>query len=352
MGLTRIILSLLFMVLASLTAEVNAQEPLKEKNLYIYGDLDSAVSTPLVKEFEALHNGVKIDFINMSSSEVFYRYMGDVAAGKVSADILWNRDVTLQAALMKDGYALGNQSSPDPAILKGGDTSQSVFAVAIEPVVMVYNKNLIIQKDLPLTREALGKKAGVEQWRGKTGTVDPEKSSKALLLLTQDLAHDRDFWGLVRRFGNGSMKMFPDYQAVLSAVDSGELLFAYNIPLSEALKFSGEGKTAAWYYMADYNLAIPETSLIAKRATNPVNARLWIDFIRTEKAQKIISSGLNRYPVRKDLTVAGMSGQAGVLPEGGRLRIIAADSEVARFMPDGVRRGFILRWKQLLKQVK
>jgi iron(III) transport system substrate-binding protein len=357
MFLKRFFLFLLTMSIfagSAFSAEVRPEVAVaaKEGNLYIYGDLDSEVSASLVKEFETLYPGIKVDFITMSSRDVFSRHMNDIAASKVSADILWNSDITLQAPLVRDGYVLQYSPVENFALLPTANIGNSAFVTGFDPVVLVFNKKLVAEKELPLTRSALVKVLLDLRWKGKLGVCDPEKSRLAFLLLTQDLAYGRDFWGQVRKFGDAGLKIYPDYRVLLEQVESGELLAGYNLPLSEVLQAAGHDKNIGWLYMTDYTLAIPQTVLITKRATNPAAARLWIDFIRTKQAQQLISENCNLFPVRSDVSGGPMKKQGGELPSVQALKLIGTGSEVTRFSADGLKRGFLLRWKQLLKLVK
>jgi len=326
--------------------------PVKERNLYIYGDLDSTVSASLVKEFETLNAGIKVDFVTMSSGEVFTRHMNDIAGSKVSADILWNSDITLQALLVKDGYALQYSPAENSAVLPFANLGDSAFVTGFDPVVLVYNKKLVSEKELPLTRSALLKSLTDVRWQGKLGACDPETNQLAFLLLTQDLAYGRDFWGMVKKFGNADLKIYPDYRTLLERVESGEVMAGYNLPLSEVVKVAGHDKNIAWLYTTDYTLAIPQTVSITTHATNPAAARLWIEFIRSKQAQQLVSAGCNLFPARSDVTGGEMKTRGGELPAGNVIKLIGTGSEVTRFSAAGLKRIFLLRWKQSLKLVK
>ena len=359
MFLRKTVVPLLFLLTLSLSTSGAAEAKrdvsaaaATEGNLYIYGALEKRVADLLVKEFNASNPGVKVDFISLSSSDVFSRHMSDIASRKVSADILWNSDIKLQAALLKDGYALQYRPEEEGPVMTPANIADSLYVTGFEPVVMAYNRKLLHEKELPLTRTALVKALKDLRWKGKIGTCDPEKNDLAFLLLTQDLAYGTDFWGLVRRFGDAGLKLFPDYGTLLDRIEDGEVLAGYNLPLSEVLKRAGSDKAIGWVYTADYTLALPQSVLIAKRATNPNAARLWVDFIRSKKAQQMISEACNLFSVRSDVAGGEMKRQGGVLPPERVLRMVGSGSDVTRFSDDGMRRGFLLRWKQLLKLVK
>lgn len=344
-------LSISVQVVSASGARSEAAAAIKEGKLYIYSDLDVKASATLVKEFEALYPGIKVDSIAMTSSDVFSRHMNDIAARKVSADILWNSDVTLQASLVTDGYALKYAPVESSAVMPLANIGDTAYVTGFEPVVMAYNMKLVSGKDLPLTRNDLLKALKDEHWNGKLGACDPEKSALAFLLLTQDLAYAQDFWGLVGRFGDAGLKLYPDYKTLLDRIESGEVVAGYNLPITEVLKRAGDHKNIGWAYTTDYNLALPQSLLISKHATHPNAARLWVDFIRSKQAQQAISESCNLFPVRSDVAGGEMKKHGGVLPDKA-LRMIGTGAEVTRFNNAGLKLGFLLRWKQLLKLVK
>ncbi|NJD90600.1 MAG: ABC transporter substrate-binding protein [Geobacter sp.] len=329
-----------------------AKAPAKGKNLYIYGTLEQKTAQTLVQEFNSLHPEIKVDFITLTSAEVFSRHLGDLAARKVSADILWNSDIALQAALVRDGYAQSYRPEPHSGLLSQAMLADTAFATGFEPVVFAYNRKLVNVKELPLTRKQLLKMLEKPEWRGKLAVCDPEKSVQALLLLTQDLAHTPDFWGMVTRFGTAGLKIYPDYGTLLERIASGEVFAGYNVPLAAVLKRGAVDDTVGWLYTSDYTLALPQSALITRVATNPVAARLWIDFILSVKAQQILSESGDLYPVDKTVSGGAMKKSGGELPSGVALKMVGTGPEVSRFSDSGLKKGFILRWKQKLKLVK
>jgi iron(III) transport system substrate-binding protein len=329
----------------------NVAAAVKEGKLYVYGSLDRTLAEVLVKEFEAGYPGIKVDFINMTAADVFSRNMNDLAGRRVSADILWNSDITLQAALVKGGYALPYRAATGQ-IMPLANVADTVFVNAFEPVVMAYNKKLVVAEELPVNRKQLLQLAGKAAWRGKIGTCDPEKSSLAFLLLTQDLAHGQNFWDMVARLGDAGLRLYPDYQALLEGLSGGEVMAGYNLPLSAVLKKAATDTNIGWLYTVDYTLVIPQSVLIAKAATHPHAARLWIDFLFSPKAQQIIAENCDLFPVDPAVAGGDMKRRGGKLPPQPVLKVIGTGAEVTRFAESGMKKSFLLRWKQKLHQGK
>jgi iron(III) transport system substrate-binding protein len=82
----------------------------KEGKLVIYGATDSKATQPLIKDFSALYPGITVEYNDMNSTEVYNRFISEVAAGGNTADVMWSSAMDLQMRLASDGYALQYKS--------------------------------------------------------------------------------------------------------------------------------------------------------------------------------------------------------------------------------------------------
>ena len=108
----------------------------------------------------------------------------------------------LQVKLVNDGYAQPYVSReiskiPDWAVWKN-----EAYAITAEPIVIVYNKNLVAESDIPRTRaeltNLLNKKP--DTYRGKIASYDPEQSGSGFLFITRDARITKTTWDMVRAF--------------------------------------------------------------------------------------------------------------------------------------------------------
>jgi ABC-type glycerol-3-phosphate transport system substrate-binding protein len=112
------ILSLVFGAIA-LAASAQAQVPAgypadykaivdgakKEGKVVVYSTTDAKLVTPLIKDFEAAFPGVKVEYTDLNSTEVYNRYISESAANAASADAVWSSSMDLQMKLAADGLA-------------------------------------------------------------------------------------------------------------------------------------------------------------------------------------------------------------------------------------------------------
>ena len=81
----------------------------------IYSTTDTKAAGPIIKGFEALYPGVKVEYNDMNSTELYNRYISEQAAGGSSGDIVWSSSMDSALKLATD-YAL-QYKSPEIAKL-------------------------------------------------------------------------------------------------------------------------------------------------------------------------------------------------------------------------------------------
>ncbi len=84
----------------------------KEGKVVIYSALDTKAAQPLVKDFQALYPRVKVEYNDMNSTEMYNRFIAEVASGQGSADVMWSSAMDLQIKLVDDGQAM-TYASPE-----------------------------------------------------------------------------------------------------------------------------------------------------------------------------------------------------------------------------------------------
>ncbi len=80
----------------------------------VYSTTDAAAANPLLKDFATLYPGVKVDYTDMNSTELYSRFIAEVASGSGTADVLWSSAMDLQVKLAADGNA-ATYASPEIA---------------------------------------------------------------------------------------------------------------------------------------------------------------------------------------------------------------------------------------------
>src|SRR5215813_11180214 len=150
----------------------------KEGRVLVYSTTDAAAANPLLKDFASLYPGVKVDYTDMTSTELYSRFIAEVAAGTGTADLLWSSAMDLQVKLAADGNA-ATYASPEIASLpKWAAWQNQAYGTTYEPITFVYNKRLVPAADMPQDHSGLLAllTAKPDAYKAKITAYDPEKS--------------------------------------------------------------------------------------------------------------------------------------------------------------------------------
>src|SRR5712692_4349694 len=181
----------------------------KEGRLVVYSTTDAAAANPLLKDFATLYPGVKVDYTDMNSTELYSRFIAEVAAGSGTADLLWSSAMDLQVKLVAEGNAATYASPEIPSLPKWAVWQNQAYGTTYEPITFVYNKRLVPAAEVPQDHSALlalldDKPAA---YKGKITDYDPEKSGTGYLLVNQDIKSFPQAWDLFRAFGKSSIRL-------------------------------------------------------------------------------------------------------------------------------------------------
>lgn len=203
----------------------------KEGKLIVYSVTDTALVRPLIKDFEALY-GVKVEYNDMNSTELYNRYISEYAANSTSADVLWSSAMDLQVKLVNDGTMASYESPESSHIPQWAQYQKQAYGTTYEPLAIVYNKRLLPADQVPQTRVELIKllQSDPAKFKGKVTTYDIEKSGVGFNYLTQDARVNPEVtWELVGAMGALNPKLQSSTGAMMERISSGENLIGYNI---------------------------------------------------------------------------------------------------------------------------
>jgi iron(III) transport system substrate-binding protein len=273
-----------------------------EGALSVYSTTDAAEVSELLDQFRSLYPGIRLDYDDQNSKEIFDRIRRETGSGQVKADLVWSSAMDLQLKLVNDGYAQPYHSPnlgslPDWAVWK-----EEAYGITAEPVAIVYNKQHLPAGDVPRTHadlvHLLGEKP--ETFKGKIGTYDPERSSVGFLFLTQDLQITERNWTLVKAMGQVGTKLYASTGAMLDRVAAGDYLIAYNVVGSYALERQKREPALGVVLPADYTLILSRVAFIPKAALHPNAAKLFLDHLLSRPGQQALAAR-SIGPVRDDV---------------------------------------------------
>ena len=324
----------------------------KEGKLVVYATTDSKSAEPIVKDFEALYPGIKVEYNDLNSTELYNRYISEAAAGGGTGDVTWSSAMDLQVKLVMDGHAVAYKSPEAKNIPAWALWKDMAWGTTYEPISILYNKRLLKDGEFPRSHADLARALANPRFKGKVVTYDPERSGVGFSYLTQDLKNNpKGFWDMAGALGKAGVKVYTSTGAMMEKVSSGEALLGYNIIGSYAFLKAKKDPSIGYLYPSDYTVVMSRVMFISRHAKNPNAAKLWADYILSARGQQIISDKADLFSIRADIKgETTMANLAKVLGTGAKPIPIGQDT--VEFLDQKKRLDFLKKWQQALGTVK
>ncbi|KVN41432.1 iron ABC transporter substrate-binding protein [Burkholderia pyrrocinia] len=323
----------------------------KEGKLIVYSTTDTGLVRPLIKDFESLY-GIKVEYNDMNSTELYNRYISENAANSTSADVLWSSAMDLQVKLVNDGLMASYESPESTHVPQWAQYQKQAYGTTYEPLAIVYNKRLIPDNEVPKTRADLIKLLTTQQdkFKGKVTTYDIEKSGVGFNYLTQDAhVNEKVTWELVKAIGATGPKLQSSTGAMMERISSGENLVGYNIIGSYAYAKAKKDKSIGYVFPKDYTQVVSRLATISRKAKSPNAAKLWVDYLLSQRGQTLIANQANLYAIRADVT--GETSAASLAKElGDSLKPIQIGTGLLVYLDQSKRLAFLKQWQQSIKR--
>ncbi len=321
----------------------------KEGKVVIYSALDTKAAQPLIRDFNAVYPNIKVEYNDMNSTEMYNRYIAEVAAGQGGADVMWSSAMDLQVKLVDEGKAMTYRSPEAAKLPSWAVYKDQAYGTTYEPAVFIYNKRLVAQDEVPYTHADFVKliTAKAEKYKGKVTTYDIEKSGVGFMFVVQDTKYFPGMKDLEKAFGAASYKVYSSTGNMLEKVSSGEHLLGYNVLGSYALVRAKKDPGLGVVLPKDYALVLSRVIFIGKQAKNPNAAKVWVDYVLSQRGQKLIGGEVELFAIRDDVdaeyTAKKLNQQLGA-----NVKPIPVSSEIVTYLDSKKRLEFLSAWKTAL----
>ncbi len=317
----------------------------KEGNLVVYSTTDTKAAAPLIKGFEATYPGIRVEYNDMNSTELYNRFISEQASGGSSGDVVWSSSMDTALKLATD-YAQ-EYPSPEKAQLPAWAVWQNrAYGTTYEPLVFIYNKRLIPAAEVPDSHAALAKliASQSDKFRKKVTTYDIEKSGLGFMLSVQDFKADPHYFTTLADIAKGGLAVQSSTGTMMERVSSGENLIGFNILGSYAEARSKTDPSLGIVYPQDYALVLSRVSFISQQAKNSHAAKLWLDYVLSEKGQNILANQSDIPSIRHDID--GNNDIAGITKILGQaLKPIPVDETLLDYLQQNKRLDYLRQWR-------
>ena len=317
----------------------------KEGKVVIYSATDSKAAAFLIKDFNVLYPGISVEYNDMNSTEVYNRFISEVAAGGTTADVMWSSAMDLQMKLASDGYALKYKSVEAGKLPAWAVWDDTAYGTTFEPAAIVYNKRLVDAKEVPQTHADFAKLITQPKFKDKVTTYDIEKSGVGFMFMAQDAKENAQFADLEAGFGAAKVRVQSSTGTMLERISSGENLLGYNVLGSYALVRAKNDPSIGVALPKDYTLVMSRVQFINKAAKNVNAAKLWTDYLLSHRGQVVVANGAKLFAIRADVT--GETTSADLIKQIGAANVkpIPVHPVILQYLEPAKRMAFLKKWK-------
>jgi iron(III) transport system substrate-binding protein len=322
----------------------------REGKLVVYSTTDSSAAAQLLRDFAELYPLLRVEYIELSSGEIYNRFRAEVAAGADTADLLWASSMDGQVTLAEAGLAATYASPELSALPTWAVWRNQAYGTTYEPVTFVYNKQLLPAAEVPHDHAALlallDRKPA--DYKDRIAAYDPEKSGVGYLFANEDIRNFPQAWDLFRAFGRSSIRLRTTATDIMEGVILGEQTIGYGVFGSYALARSRRVPDLGIVMPKDYALVLSRVAVINAKARRPNAARLFLDYLLSQRGQGIIANRADLYAMRGD--VPGETTAQGVAELiGDKARPIAIGPDLLGPLTEERRRDFSRKWQAAMK---
>jgi iron(III) transport system substrate-binding protein len=322
----------------------------KEGKVVVYSALDTKAAQPLIKDFNAVYPDIKVEYNDMNSTELYNRFIAEQAAGQGGADVMWSSAMDLQVKLVDQGHAMTYNSPEAGKLPKWAVYKNQAWGTTYEPAVFIYNKRLVTGNDIPTDHASFAKiiNTNVEKFKGKVTTYDIEKSGVGFMFVVQDTKYFPQMDQIIQGFGKTGYKVYSSTGNMLEKTSSGEHLLGYNVLGSYALVRAKKDPGLGVVLPKDFTLVLSRVMFIGKNAKNANAAKVWTDYVLSQRGQKMIGSDVELFAVRDDVD-AEYTAKKLEQQLGNAVKPIPVSSEITQWLDQKKRLDFLNHWKQTLQ---
>lgn len=321
-----------------------------EGRLVIHSTTDGSVARPLVDDFRTLYPRIDVDYDDQTATELNHRFIAESQLGRHAADVLWSSAMDQQAALIDRGMALPHDLEAQGVELPGWARLGNLgWSTTLEPIAIVHDRRRLSATDVPTSHADLLRllEADPARFDRRIVLYDVEKSGVGYLLATQDARHFPAYWSLMAAIGRSRPRFAVTAEAMLRAVDNGSALIAYNVLGDYARARAARSSSLGVVLPDDYTLVLSRVMFINRQAPHPNAARLWVDYLMSQRGQRVLADRSRLHAVRDD--IEGERSAATLRAElGSRLQPIAFDAQLGEALEPAAYADFIGRWRQAM----
>lgn len=261
----------------------------EQQSVAIEASVDISAMEPLIRDFQALEPTITVDFADSLTNDVFAAASAACDAEMTFADLFITSSSNHVVKLVNDGCALRYESNAVRSLPEWANWRNEAIGFSFEPAVIVYNKNLVPEADIPRSHGDLIElmRAKPEIYDGRIGTYDIDQSGIGFLFAFFDAEQSSTFGRLLEGLGRARAVLRCCTGEILTEIEQGRVLIGYNLLGSYAYGRMAAGAPIGIVLPSDYTLVLSRAAMIPARAVNPEAGRIFLDYLISARGQRV-----------------------------------------------------------------
>ncbi|MEQ5801771.1 ABC transporter substrate-binding protein [Halomonas sp. H10-9-1] len=273
------------------------------RSLVIHAALDLPQARPLLEAFHRRHPGIELRYRNLTTLALHERFL----AHPDEVDVLISSAMPWQFALANEGHARALDSphlDTWPAWARWRD---ELVAFTFEPIVMVVRRELAELAPPPRNHAELLALLHTQRQplAGRVASYDPVRSGAGYAYAMQESRLSPRYWDLVAALGGVEAELVETTGAMLDGLAEGRFLVGYNLLGSYAAPIVAAAPDLEMIIPDDYALVSQRLAFVPRRAPNPENASLFMDFLISLEGQRTLAEETSLGAIHPALTGPG-----------------------------------------------
>lgn len=312
-----------------------SSEPSGTVTVYVAHNADQY--NTVIQEFQQKYN-IEVLAVSLGGGDALQRVAAE--AENPQCDVVWG-PTTDSLEAYKDYFQSFVSSEADAIPDSLNDSDHLWSAESQQPSVLMYNKALVPEEDVPTTWEDLLD----SQWEGRIASANPASSSSAYTLLCTAImstSENKDYeqgWSFIEKLAK-NLIISGGSSSVYKGVADGEYPLGLTLEQLAYVYVSADPDKVGMVYLENGTSNAPDGFAMVKDCPDPENAEIFMNFLLSKECQQIMSDQFGRRSVRTD--VAQPSG----LPALEDINCIDYDFEWA-----GNKADVVSRWETIATNV-
>ena len=269
----------------------------EDSALVVYGNLNAQMWEGVIAAFGEQYPWISIEWFDLGGVEAFQRYLSEAATGVASADLIIASEATGWLDLVERGDVLPYVDESLAGLPDFARQAEGVYALAVDPMIAVYNQHLVAPDAQPDTLAGIAELAA--SLPGSLGTVEIENSQAYLANYGYTARGGEAAWDTLAALAPFT-KAESGSGALLGKVQSGEYPAVFFVSGSlRALIDDPEqsvGEILDYKYLVDATPLVPRGMGVTASADSPASAKLFVNFMLSATGAGIAcDNGLTPY---------------------------------------------------------